>query len=239
MTRRFDLAKVVAAYVAQVRLTASWLEDQDLTVPSVLPAWTRAEVVDHVCRSGRQVVELAPGRTTEAPLSIGDYTSAYAAAADEIAERSRGKAMLDLAAMADEFEAFFATQTEHVVPAPRGPIRLSDLVATRVLEVVAHSLDLDVEAPMHREALATVVRLLAGALAERHPGRAVELRVPPFVAVQLLEGTTHRRGTPPAVVETDPVTWIRLAVGRIGWAEAPVWASGERSDLSGILPVLS
>lgn len=78
-------------------------------------------------------------------------------------------------------------------------------------------------------------------LVERAPGRSVEVRIPPFAAVQAIPGATHRRGTPPAVVETDPVTWLRLCGGALDWAEACrtglVRASGERSDLSQWLPL--
>ncbi len=74
-------------------------------------------------------------------------------------------------------------------------------------------------------------------LQAKAPGSSVEVRVPPFAAVQVVAGQRHTRGTPPAVVETDPVTWIALARGRLDWMDAPVRASGERSDLSGLLPL--
>ncbi len=78
-------------------------------------------------------------------------------------------------------------------------------------------------------------------LAARSPGRAVEVRVPPYAVAQVLSGIRHTRGTPPAVVETDPETWVLLALGDLGWAEAVaqgrVVASGERSDLSALLPL--
>ena len=92
------------------------------------------------------------------------------------------------------------------------------------------------------EALRGAVTYLLGVLAERAPGRAVEVRVPPYAAVQCVEGPRHTRGTPPNVVETDPVTWVTLAAGRGGWAEAvaagKVRASGLRADLSAWLPLL-
>jgi hypothetical protein len=73
------------------------------------------------------------------------------------------------------------------------------------------------------------------------PGHAVEVRVPPYAAVQAIGGTRHRRGTPPAVVECDARTWIALATGRLSWDDAvasgAVRASGERSDLSEHLPL--
>ena len=75
----------------------------------------------------------------------------------------------------------------------------------------------------------------------RAPGRSVEVRVPPFAAVQVVPGVRHTRGTPPAVVETDADTWLALATGRTTWGEAldagTVVASGERTDLSPYLPL--
>ena len=73
------------------------------------------------------------------------------------------------------------------------------------------------------------------------PGCSVEVRVPPYGATQCVSGTRHARGTPPAVVETDPLTWVLLATGRLDWADAcrtgRLSASGERSDLSSLLPL--
>lgn len=78
-------------------------------------------------------------------------------------------------------------------------------------------------------------------LASAAPGRSVEVRVPPYAAVQCIPGPRHTRGTPPGVVETDAVTWLRLATGRLTWAEAldsgRLTATGERTDLSGHLPL--
>jgi len=91
------------------------------------------------------------------------------------------------------------------------------------------------------DALRVAVRYLLGLLAGAVPGRAVEVRVPPVAAVQCVPGPRHTRGTPPNVVETDPVTWIRLATGRLTWAEAvragAVQASGPRANLAPYLPV--
>lgn len=71
-----------------------------------------------------------------------------------------------------------------------------------------------------REDLAAAVRLTARTLAAVTPGRSVELRIPPFVAVQCVAGPRHARGTPPNVVETDPRTWLLLASGMLSFAEA-------------------
>lgn len=92
------------------------------------------------------------------------------------------------------------------------------------------------------EDLRLLTKHLLALLVRKAPGGAVEVRVPPFAVAQCVEGTRHTRGTPPAVVETDPATWIGLAVGDLTWVEAErdgrLTASGERSDLSGLLPLL-
>ncbi len=93
-----------------------------------------------------------------------------------------------------------------------------------------------------RADVATAVRFLLEELGERAPGRSVEVRVPPYGVVQCVAGTRHTRGTPPSVVETDAATLLGLAVGRLSWADAEaagrLRASGERSDLSGYLPLV-
>jgi hypothetical protein len=90
--------------------------------------------------------------------------------------------------------------------------------------------------------LRLLTKHLLALLTARAPGRAVEVRVPPYAAVQCVAGTRHTRGTPPATVEADPVTWIALAVGDLDWheaeADARLTASGERSDLSPLLPLV-
>lgn len=89
--------------------------------------------------------------------------------------------------------------------------------------------------------MATAVRFTLEELTTRHPGRAVEVRVPPYGAVQCLPGVAHTRGTPGNVVETDPATWLGLAVGHVDWptalAEGKVHATGTRADLSAVLPL--
>lgn len=96
-------------------------------------------------------------------------------------------------------------------------------------------------AAARRPVLAPAVRHTLELLASEFPGGAVEVRVPPYGAVQALTGTRHTRGTPPAVVEMDAQTWLALVAGDLSWDEARhagrVAASGERSDLSEILPL--
>jgi hypothetical protein len=92
-----------------------------------------------------------------------------------------------------------------------------------------------------RDDLRLLTKHFLAVLEERAPGHSVEVRVPPYAAVQVIPGVRHTRGTPPAVVETDADTWIALATGSLTWAAAEesgsVRASGERADLSPYLPL--
>lgn len=121
------------------------------------------------------------------------------------------------------------------------PARRPDPRDAESVAAVTRALDAGDEPPAG--ALRVAVRYLLAVLAENVPGRAVEVRVPPVAAVQCVPGPRHTRGTPPNVIETDPVTWVRLATGRLAWAEAvsagAVRASGPRADLAPYLPVTS
>ena len=93
-----------------------------------------------------------------------------------------------------------------------------------------------------RAELKLLVKETLGRLERRAPGYSVEVRVPPYGAVQAVEGGRHTRGTPRAVVETDAVTWLALATGELTWREAldsgALRASGERTDLTAYLPLV-
>jgi hypothetical protein len=110
---------------------------------------------------------------------------------------------------------------------------------TEEFAAVRARLDLGTARP---DDLRSATKHLLALLVERAPGNSVEVRVPPYAAVQCVAGGRHTRGTPPAVVETDAETWIALATGQLTWTEAVsagrVLASGQRSDLSAHLPLL-
>jgi hypothetical protein len=118
------------------------------------------------------------------------------------------------------------------------PIPAEELRA--VLEPVRAWLDGAAEQPP-RPVVGAAVKTTARWLAQQVPGRSVELRIPPHVAVQCVEGPRHTRGTPPNVIETDAATWLLLASGQLTWADAvgegKVVASGNRADLSALLPL--
>ncbi|WP_097326957.1 sterol carrier family protein [Paractinoplanes atraurantiacus] len=109
-------------------------------------------------------------------------------------------------------------------------------------ESVIRALDaLDRGAEPERTVLRDAVRALLTELSRRAPGRSVEVRIPPFGAIQCVPGPRHTRGTPPNVVEADPVTWVLVATQRVSWADAVrdgrLRASGIRTDLSEYLPL--
>lgn len=115
------------------------------------------------------------------------------------------------------------------------PRRISTEEGRAALAAVAAS-----DSPARTD-LATGVRYLLQLLVEKAPGHTVEVRVPPFGAVQVIEGPRHTRGTPPNVVETDARTWIALATGGEQWPDAAaagrIVASGTRADISDLLPL--
>ncbi len=124
---------------------------------------------------------------------------------------------------------------DQLMPAP---IPAEDLRAA--VDAVRPWLAGEAEQPA-RAVVADAVRTSARWLAQQVPGRSVELRVPPYVAVQCVPGPRHTRGTPPNVVETDAATWLRLATGELAWSDAVagghVTASGNRADLAAHLPL--
>ena len=164
------------------------------------------------------------------------------------------EAEAELSAHADEVAAALGPDGlagSAVVRTPEGAATLDDALAVQLVAEALAADDLNRSHPdpplvtPGRGALARASRALVAVLADRHPGRSVEVRVPPFAAVQCAigdPGPRHTRGTPPNVVETDAVTFLRLAVGRTPWAQAlasgRVAASGLRADLTPVLPLL-
>ncbi len=111
------------------------------------------------------------------------------------------------------------------------------------MAAVADWLRDDTVAPPPRNDVADAVRLTARTLAALAPGASVEVRVPPFVAVQCISGLAHTRGNPPNVVETDPRTWLLLATGLVTVADATstgaLHSSGSRAvEVGDWLPIV-
>lgn len=122
------------------------------------------------------------------------------------------------------------------------PPRISDAEGTLAWDRwLAAQADPSEPRSVTRADLATAVRYTLQVITQKVPGASVEVRVAPFGATQVIEGSNHRRGTPPAVVEMAPDTWMRVASGLRTWDEAMgsghIDASGESADLSPHLPL--
>ncbi|MEU0692216.1 maleylpyruvate isomerase family mycothiol-dependent enzyme [Streptomyces uncialis] len=254
--RTFDPARTRAAVLAQyarVREGIARLTPDQLEAPTRLGDWTVRELTAHL-----SVVVGSVVRSLELPeparreLALMDYpavASARAGEADTVARETAAEGTTDelFARAADRLPEALATVTdERLIPTRLGAMRLADFLVTQVVELVVRTDDLNdatgLGVPFDRQAQAITTRFLADALAVKAPGGAVEVRVPPFAVVQCGAGPRHTRGTPPNVVETDPLTWTRLATGRTGWATevgaGRVTASGDRANLTATLPVL-
>ena len=238
------------------------LTPEEFSSPSVLPGWDVRTLTGHLVLIHVGLARLLGRPTGSAPVPLPEWVRRYRRDVDQIGELTRtttgehsgielvaqlGDALdgLQRRLLSDEF-------LPQVLDSPRGATSLLDFLATRVVEVVVHADDLSRSLPerppvgLHRRALSLCSRTLTSVLAGQHPGRSIEVRIPPFAAVQCGigdPGPTHTRGTPPNVVETDAVTFLRMATGRITWAESVqtgrVAASGLRADLSGALPLFS
>ena len=251
-TRRPAAAKVRQAVANQWRAHidyAARLTPEQLAAPSELAGWDVKTLVGHVAYTVHSVQTWAALPVEGAPAEVYDWMTATptAAAAVDAVTRELVEDGVVLADEVAESEKLMARYGDEDLIAMRfGPMRFDDFLVSRVVEATVHADDLErstgIEFPHDREALAITVRQLADAMAAKVPGNSVELRVPPFAAVQCVPGPRHTRGTPPNVVEMAPRTWMRLAAGRMTWdeamAEAMVSASGQRADLKEYLPLM-
>jgi uncharacterized protein (TIGR03083 family) len=259
------LTRSVEALLDQSRAVLDWLgelSDDEFSVPSVLPGWDVRTLTGHLVLIHVGLAGMLDRPSRGAPVPLPEWVRRYrrdvaaisALTTETTADKSPRELLAELADALDLLTVRLGdTPTlPQVIDSPRGLTTLADFLATRIVELVVHADDLSRSLPqrpaarLHRPALAVCSRTLTAILAGQHPGRSVEVRIPPFAAVQCGigdPGPTHTRGTPPNVVETDAVTFLRLATGRVTWDEAMqtgrVAASGLRADLSPVLPLLS
>ncbi|MGY0492822.1 sterol carrier family protein [Streptomyces sp. WG-D5] len=256
--RAYDFDKTRTAVLTQfgnVRKAVETLTSEQLDGPTRLGEWTVRELAAHLTMATTALARgLAAASAAKAELRPQDWPMTSAPHARDIAEYVTGLAAdHDLAELYAEAEQSLAQAlTDHpgdaLVANRTGHMTLADYLVTRTVELIVHTDDLNdavpgLDIPYDRQALAACTRVLADALATKAPGASTEVRIPPFAVVQCVEGPRHTRGTPPNVVETDPLTWIRLATGRLPWAtavaDAQVSASGERADLAELLPIMA
>lgn len=257
--RTYDPAKTRAAVLAQfghVREAVAGLTPEQLALPTRLGEWTVRDLVAHIGMAVTAVHRaLDQPEPTKADAVLLDWPFGTSGNSAAIADFTRRLAadhpdLDDYLADADgSLRALLdAHPGTRLLATSAGAMSLDDYLVTRTVELAVHTDDLAAAVPglgipHDRQALAACTRLLADALAVKAPGGSTEVRVPPYAVVQCVEGPRHTRGTPPNVVETDPLTWIRLATGRTRWkeavADAKVSASGERADIGPYLPLMS
>jgi uncharacterized protein (TIGR03083 family) len=257
--RTYDPAKTRLAVQAQfgnVREAVATLTPEQLALPTRLGEWTVRELVAHIGMAITAVhrsLDLPAPPTQDAVILDWPFATSANSAAIADFTRTLAEQHPDLDAyLADVERTLIAHLDTH--PGTRlldtnvGAMPLADYLVTRTVELCVHTDDLNaavpgLDIPYDRQALAACTRLLADALAKKAPGGSTEVRIPPYAVVQCVEGPRHTRGTPPNVVETDPLTWLRLATGRTRWKdaveEAKVSASGERADLDELLPIMA
>ncbi len=234
--------EIRAALAVQLTAFCGGLDALDPAGPTDCAGWTVADLDNHMAHNLRGLAAVQE-RRVDSPATGG--LTAWAgelAGLAEVADRVARSGRLRTSAFVDSaLQALDDHPADTVVHQATGDHSLRDAAMFRLVEAVVHGLDVGIEPA--RPALKLVVKALAASLAEQHPGRTVEVRVPPYTAVQCLEGPRHIRGTPPNVVEADPIAWVRLCAGRDGWAalvaNGRVRASGERADLSQLLPFVT
>lgn len=251
-------ADALAAFRAQGSALLEWfteLDDAEFTAPTALDGWDVRTLLAHLVLVVQGMSRGLRTPSNEPPVPAAEYVQRYRRDVDQIAASTQQTAgsrsptdLVDALRRAVDDLPLDANPGV-VVLGGRGPITAMDWITTRIVDVVVHSDDAARSLPavdpvrIERAALAITTRSLAEILAAQAPGRSVEVRVPPFVAVQAVAGPRHTRGTPPNVVETDALTWLRIATGRVAFADAvasgAIRASGNRADLSAFLPLLS
>jgi hypothetical protein len=260
-------AREAAALIEQLRAIADWVSalpspTDDATVPTDAVA-TRCGWIRSVADGFAGLLDEAGARRKPAGRPSATQTLMRGWWADIAHSQSTDTAIAAtdhqhpepgtaITAATNRLEEALATSNAAVIQTAYGPGKTADLVRVHLVWAVVQADDLSRPLPQRdpvptpRRPVSLACRTLTELLAQEHPGKSVEVRVPPYAAVQCgtgVEGPTHTRGTPPNVVEAQPLTFLRLATGRLSWATARadglVSASGQRADLSDLLPVLS
>ena len=236
-----ELATLENLLRAQWLRLRDWVDERDLaldTAPSVLPGWTVAEVVAHLGLAMGALTRAQPGPPDAEPLTFASYVTSYPGSADDIADRTRTLASETRDGPLPAVEAMVAEGlaqlqvlrdlgADPVVLARRGPVRLSTLVLTRLLELVVHGDDL----------ARSVGGVAPGTLGPLEPG-AVEV-----VAEALRQALVETGG--PDLEVADALAWTRLACGRVpatpdavGAALRPRHLGDGMPEVTGLLPLL-
>lgn len=249
-------ARIVAGVAAQARATAAFLTslpEPAFARPTRLPGWDLRLLTAHLAAQQLALIDALEDGTPNRPTTLANYVRTLRARAHRVTEEATtvagdesGPALArQLRRNVGDLVSLVAENLPEVVHDP--PLRTQDYLRWAAVDWVTHSDDINqvfgaTPITFDRQAQADAVRSLASVLAANNPGHSVEVRVPPFAAVQCgREGDpSHTRGTPPNVVEADPMTFLRIATGRVRFADAGsgLTASGTRADISDWLPLI-
>jgi len=245
-----QLAELADALRTQWEVLRRWLDTVDenlaVTAPSVLDGWTVADLIAHVGRSMSALAACAPAPDGTVPQTVGEYIASYAAGAAKISAVTHALAAeiaadplagIDALAAAAFGRLELLGPSDRVVQARRGPILLSSMVTTRLIELVVHADDL--QRSLARPGSASVGRD-GGVGAGVGPIDRTALDI---VAKAFLDVVVARGGWDLEI--TRPLIWVRLATGRIPYdvdllaqAVTPEYSSDAVPDLGRILPIL-
>lgn len=224
-----ELERLLRAQWLRLR---DWVERLDLAVdtePSVLNGWTVAELVAHLGRGLTPLADARPAAPGSIPMTLAEYVGTYPGRAEEIRELVRdvardiaGDPLRAVERMADAAFAQLGQLRDlgpdPVVQARRGPVLLSTMITSRLLELVVHADDL--ARSTHLVARGDPGPLEAGAVA--------------VVADALLDVLVARGGWRVEVV--DPIGWLRLACGRVPLDPAALHAALQPAHTGDSLP---
>lgn len=255
------LRRLAAAGQTQLVTAVAWLrtlDPRDGERPSIRRGTTVADIIRHMLLDLTEITQTLNRPTTARPATLATHLRARRSAAPHMQQLTRSTLGLEqmpdlirqLDRLTDDVEDILSDQLPETVDSLYAPVRPTDYLRAVCIELVGHCVDLSAAVPehesleIHEPALTEAVRGLAQVIASQHPGRSIELRIPPAAAVQIGDGgpgPTHTRGTPPSVVETDPLTLLKLCTDRVSWQEALVAnlvsASGAHADLSDVFPL--
>ncbi|NYI71977.1 hypothetical protein GGQ54_002537 [Naumannella cuiyingiana] len=249
----------IQTWSEQVDRTLPWLDDHGTELTDTGSRHGSRSVLSQLVIAQAGLARAIDHPTSERPNPFTDFAAHSFSSRDvelraELAENESVASLISQLrlATAELTDRLAAPDLPDAVQGARAPVLLADLLRLGVIEWVVAAGDLSRAAPtappvpVSRAAAADAVRGLTEILADRYPGRSIEVRVPPHAAVQIgldpADGPTHTRGTPPNVVETDPETFVRIATGRDTFTAARtahrVRASGTRSDLTEAFPLI-
>lgn len=252
------LARTAAGVTAQARHVGYFLASlpaPTFTRATRVPGWDLRLLTAHLVARQQQLIEDLPQGTSARPVTAADFLRSAQNRGRQITEHAEAIGADDdgptlarrLRCNVGEMAALVDQDLPDVIDS-QPPLRLRDALRLEAVEWLVHADDVNQvfgaePVTLEAQAVADAIRCLAEALAHDHPGHSIEVRVPPYIAVQCgADGDpAHTRGTPPNVVEFDAMVFARVATGRLAFADAVgrgVTASGTRANIADMFPLL-